>query len=315
MTDIIENQEEQEQQSITTPPVYEPKKVTKPPITAEYLQSTTKISGWLTFFLVIVVINGLINGLAPIVAINLKEFEGFYAFAFIDIFLGLMLLFIAIYTVIAFNKRKPDAVFAAKTFVATAFLTNLLVLVVAKLMGSTDEINTMRIVRSLIWGTIWFMYLCFSVQVSEVIPEEYRKTSKTIWISIASLIIVPIVLMVIGFLSLLSHPESLFSQEEKDDFLKEYVLAQQEKECTDGKVVFSVPFGFTCEQAITDKGVPVYELKSLLGDELITINSNFLSNPTKSDFDEFANYMLDINALEVISDDYITDNTYPFYLK
>ena len=209
MTDIIENQEEQGQQSISSPPISETNKGSKPTvITAEYLQSTTNISGWLSFFLVIIVINGLINGLMPIVSLNLKEYEGVYAFAFTDIFIGCMLLFIAIYTVIAFIKRKPDAVFAAKTFVSTAFLTNLLVFVV-ELTGFIGEINTMRIVRSVIWGAIWYIYLCFSVQVSEVIPVEYRKTSKTIWISIASLIIVPIVLMVIGFICTISHWENL----------------------------------------------------------------------------------------------------------
>lgn len=88
--------------------------------------------------------------------------------------LGIMLLALAIYTIYAFLQRKPNAVYLAKVYIAAVFISNVITLFSGEFeesgMGSMP-----RLIRSLIWSIVWFLYLTTSKQVNNIIPKHTVK--------------------------------------------------------------------------------------------------------------------------------------------
>lgn len=80
-------------------------------ITSESLLETTRIHGWLSFFLFSIIVGGLISAIYPIITFDIEEYWGSYVLGMTDIVSGIMLFALAIYTLMAFCKRKPNAVF------------------------------------------------------------------------------------------------------------------------------------------------------------------------------------------------------------
>ncbi|MBO7438938.1 MAG: DUF2569 family protein [Bacteroidales bacterium] len=256
----------------------------KPEITAAYLKSTTKISGWLTFFLVAMILGGLVSAIYPIATLNMADYNNSVILASGDIIVGILLLALAIYTLYAFLQRRPDAVFSAKTYVVTAFSINLFALIISK--ATDTEIDDFRgisgIIRSLIWTVIWFAYLCLSDQVETVIPSSYRKIFMHNYIFIASLSLLPIFLITLGFLSGMSVAAS--HQAEVEENLKNLVL--QENERTDGVIVFTMPDGFQCTEEDAE-GTKIFSLKGEV--EKAALFSVYDNDASESLFDDYWN--------------------------
>jgi hypothetical protein len=110
------------------------------------------------------------------------------------VFFGFYFYF-SIYTIYAFIKRKPDAVFIAKYQLIILFVNNLLVLLTGN-AGESMLDNPSRLITSSAWCVIFFLYLIFSEDVKDRIPKEERKLSgrnkKLVIISI----ILPIILFI-----------------------------------------------------------------------------------------------------------------------
>ena len=245
--------------------------------TSDYLKENTSIHGWLSFFLLAIILGGIISAVYSIMQYNPSEYEGSKILALGDVVLGVMLLGVAIYTVYSFIQRKPNAVFLGKTYIVAVFATNLL-----SLFGSDFESSGFgsvpHIVRSLIWAVIWFSYLCLSEQVQEVIPKEYRKLHNSDYYLLVALIIVPLAFIGWGIKDVISSHE-----EEMSTFLQETTL--QEGEYTDGKVVFSVPMGFNCEVEEAN-GIKVYTIEN---DEIgsITLCSDFDNDQSEKNINDY----------------------------
>lgn len=278
-----------------------PKESAKPEvITAEYLKSNTRIQGWLSFFLITMTIGGLFSAIYPIATFNVAEYAHSYSLGLVDIIVGIMMLLIAIYTIYAFTQRKPDAVFFAKTYVASTFIINLLGLVIHQLTGT--EIEDIRgahgEIKALILSAIWFIYLCLSEQVREVIPEEYRRTNKFHYILIAVLILLPSAMMTIGFTSLLRDTET--KNKKIANALANIVL--QENERTDGKVVFTVPEGYSCEESV-EAGIKVFLMTSEEENINIIVCSDFDNDASLSNFKSYIkDSSPDINGLRKVDE-------------
>lgn len=162
--------------------------------TADYLKKTTFIHGWLSFFLFSIVVGGLLSAILPLAQYSQSLAEyGSPFLVWTDLSLGIMSCVLSIYTLVAFCSRKPDAVFLGKTYVCTAFLSNLLALLGGDFESSGFG-SLPQIIRSLIWGAIWFIYLCKSNQAQEIIPIAYRKKTAKDYYIVAALIIVPLFL-------------------------------------------------------------------------------------------------------------------------
>ena len=186
-------------------------------------QEPRQISGWLTFFLWVGV------GLGAIVScirtlVEVSEF-GFTLFSTI-VYAGYLgsLLTVAILTIIAFYKRKPNAVALANVYILMHFVDAILTLVVAVMID--DESFIKDFARSIIWAITWFTYLQCSKQVKEVIPQENR-TWKPTEIVLLMVFVVSMISYVVGLNMLQSNPfnTSLVS---KDYLIKSTIEAMNE---------------------------------------------------------------------------------------
>lgn len=253
----VESNVESNAPTQAVPPEMPPPYV-KPEITAQYLKSTTKIHGWLTFFLVTIILGGLFSAIYPIATLNMAEYNNSAVLASGDIIEGILLLILAIYTLYAFIQRRPDAVFSAKTYVVTAFVINLFVLLISKATDTeiTDFRGASGLIKSLIWGVIWFSYLCLSEQVDTVIPPSYRKIYTHNYVFAALLFLVPTVLIGGGVYSIISAAN--VHKAEAEENRKNLVL--QENERTDGVMVFTVPDGFQCTEEKIE-GTTLFQLE------------------------------------------------------
>lgn len=245
----------------------------------EYPDPNQNIEGWLVFFLFSIGLGGLLSALIPIFTYNVSEYDGSHLLALTDVMLGVMLLALSCYTIFSFTKRKPNAVFLGKMYVITVFVTN-----VISLLGGEFEATGLgslaQIIRGLIWGIIWYLYLTFSTQVNEIIPKSYRKVLNRDYYIIAAFVIVPLLFLGLGIGELTRN-----NQNREAEFIASSNLAYNEY--TDGRVIFTKPFGYTCEKhEIEDPRITIFNL--VYNDEAtITICSDYDSDITTSNFNSY----------------------------
>lgn len=252
-------------------------------ITSDWLKANTEIHGWLSFFFFAIILGGLFSAIYPIATFNASDYAGNFCLGAVDIVTGLLLLAVAGFTVYSFVKRKPNAVFWGKVYVALVFLTNVFVLV----SGATEEKgfqSATQVGRSVVWGIIWFLYLSFSDQVQEIIPKSYRKISSSDWAMLAAFILLPIFLYVVGLSQINSLVESRTAQE--TEFRKTELSYNQR---TDGRVIFTIPDGFECESQVVDVEGVSATLFSINNDEIgnCTMCSDYDTDKSIKNFDSY----------------------------
>lgn len=269
--------------------------------TPELLKQTTEIHGWLIFFLFAMTLGGIISAIVPIATLDITEYAGSWSLAFSDIILGLMLLGVAIYADIAFSKRLPNAVFIAKIYVLLVFLTNVLSLIGGD-FDNTGLNTASQALKGVIWGGVWFLYLCFSEQVKTIIPKEYRKVTSKDYILLASIVIIPIFFIAIAFGG---FQKDIVAGEKAmiESSLLEY------NEHTDGRIIFKKPNHFTCSRQDSD-GLIFHTLENDYG--TITIVSEYNTDDSKKNFIDYWNTFKDEDTEEwnsnIIKDDQININ-------
>lgn len=255
----------------------------EPKYTREWLKSNTEIHGWLSFFFFAIILGGIISAIYPIATYNAADYGYNGWLGAVDVFTGLSMLGIAVYTVYAFTHRKPNAVFYGRFYVILVFVTNII-----SLIGGVDENglqNTTQVVRGIVWGIVWFLYLLFSDQVQEVIPKSFRKVSGIDWGVLIALVGIPFACFFIG----LSQLNCIVEDRENNE-TEILSVALQDNERTDGKVIFSIPSGFSCESQESETGVgqtiTVFNLENeSIGN--ISLCSDYDSDTSTSNFDDY----------------------------
>lgn len=248
-------------------------------ITPEYLKRNSEIGGWLAFFLFSICLGGTISAIMSLVQMNSLDYQDSTLLALTDVALGFMLCALSFYTLYSFIQRKPDAVYLGKLYVVTTFLSNLLVLFNGD-FEATGLGSLPQIVRGLIWGVIWYAFLCLSSRVEEVIPKEYRKnTTKDYCITIA-LYLIPIVFFIAGVASL-----QTVHQKQQEEFVKTAQLGVDEY--TDGKMIFKLPEGFTSErEELQDPKLTVFHLENEnIGS--VTMCSDYDTDMSQKNFNQY----------------------------
>lgn len=252
-------------------------------ITSEWLKENTEIHGWLSFFFFAIIAGGLFSAIYPIATFNSSDYADNFCLGAVDIVTGLLLLAVAGFTVYSFVNRKPNAVFWGKVYVALVFLTNIFVLI----GGATEDTgfqSTTHVIRGVIWGVIWFLYLSFSEQVQEVIPQSFRRISSTDWAILATSVLLPVFLFVVGYSQINSLVDSRTTQETE---LRKTELAYNQR--TDGRVIFTIPDGFECESQIVDVEGVSATVFSLNNDEIgnCTMCSDYDTDKSNKNFDSY----------------------------
>ena len=256
--------------------------------TREYLKQNTEIRGWLTFFIVMMLLGGFFSFVYPIATYNPDDYAGSFFLAIADPIQGLMLFGLACYTAYSFYDRQPNAVFLAKTYLVLIFLVNLMLVFVGnyddKGLGSLPQL-----VRSLIWSVIWFLFLIQSTVVEEVIPSEYRKVKHIDYYIIAAIIIIPLLLLALGLKEIYAGQE-----EQEANFIENTTLGANEY--TDGKIVFECLEGFSCDkQEIEDPRLTIFQLENE-SIASITVCSDYDTDATFSNFKSYWENWEDENA-------------------
>ena len=207
-------------------------------------QKDRQVRGWLSFFLFVVGLGAAITVVVSIADFSLDAYDAgmgaflTYLVAFIDIVYTLGIGGMALYTILAFLHKRPNAVFLGKSYLIVIFLSNVLLL----LSGDYDDYGLgsfPQIMKALIWGIIWFVYLCLSGQVSDLFPKEERKILTRDKYIVGSLLLAPVVLWSVLMLVYLGSALT------PKDVSLEY------GEYSDGAIAFRAPEGAICEKTDT----------------------------------------------------------------
>jgi hypothetical protein len=238
----------------------------------------TNIHGWLTFFLCCFVGIGSVASLIMILATSsISEYDGNIWLYLCDIGYGIFYLITGVYTIYSFYSKKCNAVFLGKFFVVLCFLSNIISLIGSD-EGTTTKVVTQSI-RSLVWCLIWFVYLCRSKQVREIFPKGYRKSLSRDYYLIAASILIPVAMLAIG---IASERNSHSSQESA-------AIASinlQEDERTDGKILFTIPYGWDCDESEAN-GLTIFTLSNAETGAETNIVADYDTDATKHNFNDY----------------------------
>ena len=159
--------------------------------------SEPRIKGLLAFFLFFWIPMGAIASfVASIIRFKNGIQSGNLLLMMGDIAYLLFYLFFCIYTIYAFIKRRPDAVFSAKSLLIYLSVSNLFVFLMG---GGTGYLSSLsRCGGTLMMAAIIFYYLCASKDVNEFIPVETRKVGDSFKIVLLLSVILPVILYLGG---------------------------------------------------------------------------------------------------------------------
>lgn len=217
-----------------------------PPLTPS--KKNLDISGWLSFFLFVVGLGAIVTVIFSIADFSLDAYDigvGFfitYLFASINIIYTVGIAGLALYTIMAFINKRPNAVFLGKSYLVVIFLSNILLL----LGGDFDDYglgSLSQIVKALIWGVIWFLYLCFSQQVSDIFPVVERRILKRDKYIVGSFVATPLLLLLFSLLVYLGNNGGTLN------------IGPGSGEYSDGTIVFHAPENVVCVRVDTLESV------------------------------------------------------------
>ena len=213
-------------------------------------QPQKTISGWLAFFLWVGVGLGAIGSCVMAIAELVDAGLSLVTSLIYAIYLG-SLLITAILTIRAFNKRSPNAVALAKTYIAMIAIDGLFN--VANYFILDDSSMLVGTLRSFVWAIVWFVYLSVSEQVETIIPRATRVWKKAEKILLA-LYVVATLCLVSGMAYFTNNPsESGFYEK---DYLIDLAIKNANKELPD----YSSPIVTTMEMT-KDKDNIIYSYK------------------------------------------------------
>lgn len=199
-------------------------------------EKPSEIKGLFAFFLYFSIPVGIIITLISFfLNYGSADYQGSFCLKALDIVYLLFYLYFSIYTIYAFLKRKPDAVFIAKYLLIALFLSNLFVVI----SGATDSSylnSTSRIIGSLVWSVIFFVFLCISPDVEDRIPKKIRKIqgfNKHLFILS---IVLPLLLIFGGILEIIGQNGAFSNVERKIEIACEQNRADYPSYVGDGLV-------------------------------------------------------------------------------
>lgn len=252
--------------------------------TSEWLKENTSVSGWLGFFLFALGIGGSLTLIMSVFSIKPEDYANNFFLICTDVVPGLCMFAISVYTIYAFVSRKPNAVFYGRFYVILVLVTNILSLMI----GEFDDfgLNTMkRAMQGIVWAIIWFIYLAVSNQVEEVIPKPFRKATKRDWWIVALVFFIPVFCYLIGYTQL-SYVVN--SREQSEAQLMSTEISEHER--SDGRIIFTIPYSFTCSEEYVDAengvSIKVYQIENEnIGN--CTLCSDYDDDATLSNFNGY----------------------------
>ncbi|MDR2916905.1 MAG: hypothetical protein LBV74_19090 [Tannerella sp.] len=256
-----------------------------------------KIKGWLSFFLIFGIGAGAIITLVfSIIRFSIEDYIT-NTFGLITNILGLLsagvdVLLIPIlagYTIYSFYNFKPNAVFLGKVYLVLIFVSNIILLLAGEFehqgIGSLQQVA-----KSLIWGIVWFIYLCVSTQVNRLYPKQNRKIFNRDLFLIGTIAVILMLYFISVFLNTIWI-------EAKNELIGTPITRNlSEGEYSDGRIAFVPIDELDVEKQITEDN-EYFHLYS--GDSIsITLISMFENDDTPRFFEECMSNWIDEDFLD-----------------
>jgi len=243
-----------------------------------------KTKGWLTFFLLMIGLGGILTPIIGFANMSLSDYDigiGRWTAVMGIICESILLLgvaVLAVYTITAFNKFKPNAVRLGMAYLIIVFSTNLLGLIAGD-FELTGYNSFSRIITRLTWQAIWVIYLLFSKQVNTLYPKEERKLFKRDKVLLITVIAPLLFWVLLIFASI--FVQSFAAQRQ----MQKYIIDDTNLsffEYTDGIILFESPLDLTVRK-IEEENIFILTK----GDEiLIYVYGTFDNNDTLEYFEE-----------------------------
>ena len=156
-----------------------------------------KVSGWLAFFLFLFMFSPVLSLLYHLTAVDVSEYGDFEWAYYIDLLVYVFFEVLGVYTLVAFIRRKPDAVFMAKSIAVLFLISNIMTFFTGDFAESGVGSPINRVI-SIGWSIVYFCYFSFSDKVKDLIPEETRKVTWKNWLIVA---VVPVLWLSVFFIT------------------------------------------------------------------------------------------------------------------
>ena len=165
------------------------------------------VGGWLAIFLWLGIGGG---ALASIVTTCLVLSEWLLSIWLVVAHLVMLLCLctIAVSTIVAFYKRKPNAKALAYTYIATIAIDGIYSIVMYFAITDAPESDLALSIRSILWSVIWGAYLAFSTRVENIVPRP--RTWQTFEKMLAGIIVSMYILMAIVTIDMQNNENSIF---------------------------------------------------------------------------------------------------------
>lgn len=284
-------------------------------LTSEYLKKTTKIGNctWLSLFLLMLICGGIYSGVYPILSFNLNTYSDSYIMAMTDISSGLLLMILAICAFKAFLDRKSNAIFLSTSYLVYCIATDLLFV----LSGYNGDMSA-RVLMSLIVCSIWLVYLHKAEEVETIIPVEFRNVEKRDYILVGAAVVIPMVFFIAGMFDANRVQSNRLEKrierynELHHNFYDDVKDKLTEDQRSDGKMIFTIPEGFSCRDTVIQEQKYFYmENKAL---ENITLTCRF-DNDASPEHISAIFYSWEPKDLESGKSEYVSDTIISEYAQ
>lgn len=162
---------------------------------------TPEFEGLFHFILWMVMLGGL---LTPIMGFFSMDFNNYANSTFLmisDLSMLILTPIVAIYSVISTYKRRPGSVTLLKFYMSIVIVSKILPLFVTNFTLELIFFIFFLIVNIAL-NLIWLLYICFSSNVSDIFPENTRRTSTLDEILLWTYLILPVVSLFIGIIEI-----------------------------------------------------------------------------------------------------------------
>ena len=149
-----------------------PKKETSRPSYLKFDEEEEKIGGWMAFFLWVGIGLGLVVSTVRVFSQLFDQATGRITDFLSVLYLALFVL-IGVKAIVAFYRKKENAVPLAMTYCIMVALDAFGILGVSLVSGQSGP--WFLVFRNILWACIWVSYLCLSEDVKERFPKHERK--------------------------------------------------------------------------------------------------------------------------------------------
>lgn len=159
---------------------------------------TFAFDDFFTFVLWMIVLGGILTPIIGMMSFNVSDYSGSLCLILSDLSIYILTPINSIYSVVSTYKRRTGSIALLIAYLITILFFKIL----AQLLIGFKSIDVFTLV-SLIWNTIFLLYICFSENIRNIFPNDIRRTSNFDKLMIWSYILIPLINLLIGYIQII----------------------------------------------------------------------------------------------------------------